>query len=120
MKYRLGGRRKVRKPEQYTVELCVDLIREKVKKAKATGYIPATSFFCNSGASDGTITTSSSGGGTKIKAAPQPFSFPVSKIGIFLHVPIETHQKKDLTKTGVPSGKTIKEMCTTLFHISSP
>ena len=34
VKYMFGGRRIVSIPEQYTVELCVVLIREKVKKAK--------------------------------------------------------------------------------------
>ena len=62
VKYRLSGRRKVRKSEKYTVEIFVALIRKKVKKAKFSVSTPATSIVYTSGMTDGTITTSGSGG----------------------------------------------------------
>ena len=89
--------------EGIRVELCVVLIREKEKKDA-----PATSIICNSSAADGTIAISGSGSGTKRKAPPLPFTFQISKIGISLYTPIETHQKRDTVKTGAPSGKTVK------------
>jgi len=101
---RRGRNNRLKKVDSYRVDLCVVLIREKEKKAA-----PATTIVCNSNGADGTIATSGSGGGTKRKGAPLPFSFPASKIGISLYAPIETQQKRDTAKTGVPSGKTIKE-----------
>ena len=101
VKYRRGGRRKVRKPDEYTLELCVVLIRERVVKiaeAKSAGSAPATSIVCNSGAS------------TKRKSPPPPFTFPASSLLVSLYAPIETMVKRTAAKTGVPSGKTIKEL----------
>ena len=108
VKYRLGGRRKVRKSTEYFVELCVVLIKEKKKKKVA----PVTSIVCNDGAADGTITTSgTSGGGSssrKRKASSIPFTFQATQMSITLFAPIETTQKKSGITTGVPSGKTNK------------
>ena len=119
VKYRLGGnRRKVRKPEEYTVELCIVLIRERVvvvRKTKPKAAVaPATSITCNS-TTDGTIAPSLTGAGStlsgsKRKVPPPPFTFQASSISISLFAPIETMQKKAAAKTGVPPGKTIKEL----------
>ena len=55
VKYRLGGRRKVRKPEEYNVELCIVLVKSKVKVWQ---IVPAQSIVCNSGGGDTSIGTS--------------------------------------------------------------
>ena len=100
VKYRLGGRRKVRKPEHYTVELCVVLIREKRKKVA-----PVSSIVCPS-----TATLSSRTGGQKRKSPPPAFTFQAKKVCITLFAPIETEKKKTGVRTGVPPGKTSKEL----------
>ena len=115
VKYRLGGnRRKVRKPEEYTLELCVVLIRERVVRKPKAAAAPATSITCNS-VTDGLLTASLAGAGStltgsKRKAPPLPFTFQASSMSISLFAPIETMQKKAAAKTGVPPGKTIKEL----------
>ena len=101
---RQGRNNRLKKVDSYRVDLYVVLIQEKEKKAA-----PATMIVCNSDGADGTIATSDSGGGTKRKGAPLPFSFAASKIGISLYAPIETQQKRDTVNACVPSGKTIKE-----------
>ena len=108
VKYRLGGnRRKVRKPAEYTLDLCVVLVKVKVKVRHA----PARSIVCYSGGGSTTITTSLSGsGGQKRKSPPPPFKFQASQVCITLFAPIETEQKKTGVRTGVPSGKTSKEL----------
>ena len=103
VQYRLAGRssRKCRKPSEYTIELCIVLIKEKVKKPNA----PASAIIC---ATEGGTFTSSSGG--KRKSIPPPFSFKATAICISLYAPIETLEKKAGITTGPPSGKTIKEV----------
>ena len=114
VKYRLGGRRKVRKPAEYTIELCVVLVKEKVKRVRSIGSAPASTVVCTN-MGDGTVTaTSLSGSGEglsslKRKAAPLPFTFKTTKLCISLYAPIETQQKVASVTTGVPSGKTNKE-----------
>ena len=96
VKYRLGGRQKVRKPEYFTVELCVVLIKEKKKKV-----VPVTSIVCNRGTADGTIASSgtSSGGGLsgrKRKATPpRPFTFAAKELSITLSAPIKNDEKEE-------------------------
>ena len=45
----MGSCQKVRKPEEYILEICVVLVKEKVKRMKSTGSVPAAIILCNSG-----------------------------------------------------------------------
>ena len=69
MKYRLGGSRKVRKLDAYTVELCDVLVKEKKKSASipASSIVSDTTAFTLFGVSTGDQT------GRKRKQAPSPF-----------------------------------------------
>ena len=66
-KYKLASRRKVRKPEEYAVELCVVLVKEKVQKAKSAGSAPTSTVVCTTVGDSAVAATSlsESGGGDK-------------------------------------------------------
>ena len=84
--------------------MCVVLIKKKETKAAPAGVIEC------SGGQGGADTTSTSTTSQKRKSLPSPFVFPASKMRISLFAPIETHHKKNKVTTGVPSGKTHKEI----------
>ena len=111
IEYRLSGRsgRKMRKPSEYTIELCIVLIKERVKR---TVSAPASAIVCPAEGELSLSLNSSSGrsSGTKRKSAPPPFTFKATKLCISLYAPIETLEKKAGITTGVPSGKTMKEV----------
>ena len=75
-----------------------------------------TSILCNSGAADGMIASSgtSSGGGVsgqkRNATPPQPFTFAAKELSITFSAPIETMKQKNGVTTGVPKGKTNKEL----------
>lgn len=87
------------------------LLNEKKPKAAPTRTIE-----CNFGDTGGDTTTTSIGepgsgiSSQKRKAAQSSYEFPASKTCISLYAPIETHQKKNKITTGVPSGKTNKDV----------
>ena len=89
----------------YKLELCIVLVKEKVKSA------PASTIVCSAGGTSVSLDRSRIGGASsKRKAPPPPFTFPASSLLVSLYAPIETMVKRAVAKTGVPSGKTIKEL----------
>ena len=92
-------------------DLCVLLVKEKIKKVVPTTAIT----FDGNKDDDETFTTSLTGSTEKNaskrkRKAPSHFTFKADKLSISLFAPIETQHKKNSTTTGVPHGKTNKEL----------
>ena len=105
---RRGRHNLLQKVDSYKVELCIVLIKEKQIKAVPTRVVVCSS--SQGGADTTTTATTTTTTGRKRKIVPSTFVFPASKMRISLFAPIETHHKKDKVTTGVPPGKTHKEV----------
>ena len=109
------------KVEYYVTDLCIILCRQKIKKVRlpkrkepATATpVPVYPIAILDGDADctvvSTITNSANTTSSKRKKT-NSFKFPARKLSISLFAPIETQVKRNKTITGVPSGKTNKEI----------
>ena len=103
---RCGRRNRLKRVNAYIVELCVVLIREKVKVVA-----PARSVTCAPvGLFDRLDAMASTSVGGQKRKSPLPYTFPANKMSITLFGPIETQKRKNSVVTGVPSGKTNKDI----------
>lgn len=92
----------------FDVELCIVLIKTKIVNKPAARSARTSGLDSGSQSSELPSTISTSNRGKRKR--DQPFSFQARKISILLFAPIETQQRKSTTITGVPSGKTNKEV----------
>ena len=108
IQYMLGGRSSRRVwPSEYTIKLCIVLIKEKKKNVA----IPLIfSIICDTAPS---LTIGESGGDTnnlQRKQLSEPYYFSAAKLCISVHALIETTMKQSNTISGVPIGQTNTEL----------
>ena len=117
---------KMPKVDHYNVQLCVVIVKEKIQKPskglsssrQSTACPPVSSITASESdisnigeerASKSTPQLSTETSSRKRKER-QPFTFKARNLSICLHAPIETMQKKNVTVTCVPKGKTNKDI----------
>ena len=131
--YKRGNRKRI---DYYKVELCVLVVKEKLPPLPRKRKLPTSTSIQPPATSISTITSTNSsstvmstidhdtttpnvsteGSRKRKKTEEVHYKFKARSLSIILHAPIETMCRKNTTTTGVPSGKTNKELEYDLEH----
>ena len=99
--------------DHYLLELCVVVLKEKITKTSIPS-VPDTLLACSSSVfsniDEDNITPTVSSEEPPTKKKKTVYKFKATSLSICLHAPIETFYRKSATTTGVPSGRTTKDV----------